>query len=271
MPRPPPPLVVAVVQSAAGRVLDANLADLEPRLSAAVAAGADVIALPEVFALRGSHADYRRHAQPLEGPIGRRLAAWARERQVWILAGSLIERVGSRLFNTCALFDRRGRRVAVYRKIHLFEARLDDGRRIREQDIYQPGRRPTLATIEGWRCGLAVCYDLRFPELFRHYSAAGAHLFFVPSNFTQRTGRDHWEVLVRARAIENQCFVVAPNQCGANPATGVVSHGHSLIVGPWGEVLAAAGKTPAVICARLDLAVLRETRARIPALRHRRL
>lgn len=128
-----------------------------------------------------------------------------------------------------------------------------------------------MVDIEGWRCGLSICYDLRFPELYRGYAALGAHLLLIPANFTQRTGRDHWEVLVRARAIENQCFVVAPNQCGANPSSGVVSHGHSLAVGPWGEVLAAARDEETALHCVLDPAELWRTRQRVPALDHRRL
>ena len=126
-----------------------------------------------------------------------------------------------------------------------------------------------MVDIEGWSAGLGVCYDLRFPELSRHYSARGADILFFPSNFTQRTGRDHWEVLLRARAIENQCFVVAPNQCGVNRAIRVVSHGHSMAIGPWGEVLCEAGNREAILTAELDPALLRSTRRRIPALKHR--
>jgi len=125
-----------------------------------------------------------------------------------------------------------------------------------------------MADIEGWSAGLGICYDLRFPELFRHYAARGAGLLFLPSNFTQRTGRDHWEVLLRARAIENQCFIVAPNQCGENDAIGVASHGHSMCVGPWGEVLCEGGSKEAILTAELDPALLMSTRRRIPALKH---
>jgi nitrilase len=197
------------------------------------------------------------------------MAETAKARHAYLLAGSLLERAGEKVYNTSVLFDRSGAVAATYRKIHLFEARLEDGTRIREAEAYDPGREPVAADIEGWQAGLAICYDLRFPELFRTYAAQGAHLLFVPSNFTQRTGKDHWEVLVRARAIENQCFVVAPNQCGVNPATGVRSHGHSMIVGPWGEVLAAAADEESVILAKLDPADLAATRNRVPALRHR--
>ena len=128
-----------------------------------------------------------------------------------------------------------------------------------------------MVDLEGWQCGMAICYDLRFPELFRFYSADGAHLFFIPSNFTQRTGRDHWETLIRARAIENQCFVLAPDQCGANPHTRCRSHGHSLAFGPWGELLATAADEPTVLRVTLDPQLLISTRQRIPALEHRRM
>jgi len=197
------------------------------------------------------------------------MAGLARGKNAWVLAGSLLERDGQRVYNTSVLFDRQGAIRASYRKIHLFEARLEDGRLIREADAYDPGSQPVAASIDGWKAGLAMCYDLRFPELFRLYAAEGAQILFVPSNFTQRTGRDHWEILVRARAIENQAFVVAPDQCGTNPVTGVPSHGHSLVVGPWGEVLAEAGDQETVITARLDVDELRKIRNRVPALTHR--
>jgi predicted amidohydrolase len=199
------------------------------------------------------------------------LAAAAAVRRCWLLAGSILERRRGRIYNTSLVFDRSGALRARYRKIHLFEARLDDGRVIRERSVYEAGSRPVMLMLEGWRCGLSICYDLRFPELYRLYADRGAHLLFAPANFTQRTGRDHWDVLVRARAIENQCFVVAPGQCGANPATGVASYGHSLVVGPWGEVLARAGDRETCLAVTLDPDRLRETRRRIPVLRHRRL
>ncbi len=262
------PLRIAVVQNAAGRDLDANLGALDAQMPAA--GTSDVIALPEVFALRGADADYRAAAGSY-GPVLAWLAEQARRRAAWVLAGSVIEPDADGIYNTCLLLAPDGTCAARYRKIHLFEAVLDDGRTIREADTYRAGADPVLAAIGPWRCGLSICYDVRFPELYRHYSAGGAHLLFVPANFTQRTGRDHWEILVRARAIENQCFVVAPDQCGCNPRTGVASHGHSLVVGPWGEILAGAGDTPATLQVTLDPAELRATRARVPALSHRRL
>ena len=259
---------VALIQNSANSDADANLAWIAGQVKSLPAV--DLVALPEVFAARGTDADYRRAAEPLgESSTLDTVACWARRKRAWFLAGSVIESAGRRIFTTCVLLDRKGNVHASYRKIHLFEARLEDGRVIREMDAYSAGRKPVMADIEGWRVGLSICYDLRFPELFRFYSRHGAQLLFVPSNFTQRTGKDHWEVLVRARAIENQCFVVAPNQCGKNPRTGVASHGHSMVVGPWGEVLAAADDRPSVKIATLDPAELGAVRRRIPVLRHR--
>lgn len=263
------PLAVTVVQNSAGSNASGNLARIERRL--AQCPPGDLLALPEVFAVRGREEDYRARAEKLDGPLLRRLAAWAVRRREWVLAGSVLEKAGRDVFNTSVLINRAGVIAATYRKIHLFEAYLDDGQVIRESDIYRAGNAPVLAEVEGWRCGLAICYDLRFPELFRRYAEQDAHLFFIPSNFTQKTGHAHWETLLCARAIENQAFVVAPNQCGINARTKIASHGHSLVVGPWGDILAQAGDEECVLRATLDPADLARTRRRIPVLRHRRL
>jgi len=262
-------LRVTVLQVDAGQDAQANQVRLKHLLDGIGAT--DVIALPEVFSVRGSDQDYRRSAQPVAGQTTAFLASIAHRHNAWVLAGSIIEDAGHALYNTSVLLNRRGDVVATYRKIHLFEAALENGQIIRESETYNAGTEPVMAELEGWQCGMAICYDLRFPELFRHYSNDGAHLFFVPSNFTQRTGKDHWAVLLRARAIENQCFVVAPDQCGTNPHTGVESHGHSMIVGPWGEVLADIEEGERAITVTLDVYDLNETRRRIPALTHRKL
>ncbi|MBU4200595.1 MAG: carbon-nitrogen hydrolase family protein [Verrucomicrobia bacterium] len=268
-PIPERPLAVTLVQNSAGCNASANLARIDDLL--ADAPPGDLLALPEVFSIRGRDEDYRTQAEILPGPVIQHLAGLAVRRREWVLAGSVMEKAGDAVFNTSVLIARDGQVTATYRKIHLFEAYLDDGQVIRESDTYRAGDTPTLAAIEGWRCGLAICYDLRFPELFRHYAGQGAHLFFMPSNFTQKTGHAHWETLLRARAIENQAFVVAPNQCGSNPCTNVASYGHSLMIGPWGDVLAQAGDEECVLRATLDPADLVRTRSRIPVLQHRRL
>ncbi len=266
---PQQPLRTALVQNAAGADPQANLDWLAAHWPER--GSIDLIALPEVFAFRGGDEESRAAAAPLDGPLGRWLAAQAVRANAWVLAGSVLERDGDRIYNTSLLFDRAGDLAASYRKMHLFEARLESGRTIRESDVYRPGDRPVLAMIDSWCCGLSICYDVRFPELYRHYAGEGASLLLIPANFTQRTGRDHWETLIRARAIENQCFVLAPDQCGANPHTRCRSHGHSLAFGPWGELLATAADEPTVLRVTLDPQLLISTRQRIPALEHRRM
>ena len=258
-------LTICMIQMDAGTDVAGNLARVGELLEKTPPC--DVVVLPEVFSVRGNEEDYRGAAELIPGPTTGVIAEMAASRSSWVLAGSVIEKEGGKNYNTSVLFDRTGRIAATYRKIHLFEATLDTGEVICEGDSYSAGSEPVLADIEGWRCGMAICYDLRFPELFRHYVAEGAHLFFVPSNFTQRTGKDHWEVLVCARAIENQCFVIAPDQCGMNARTGVESHGHSLAVDPWGDILGRGGVNEEVITVRIDAERLRSVRARIPVLR----
>ena len=258
---------VVVVQISSGQDADRNMAHLEAMLSQVEQA--DLIALPEVVLTRGGPDDYRRAALPLPNAAIERLAACAAERNAWLQAGTVIESDGACTYNTALLFDRSGRIAATYRKIHLFEAFLDDGTHIRESDYYQAGTNPVTVNVEGWRTGLSVCYDIRFPELYRHYASAGAELFLVPADFTQRTGRDHWSVLLRARAIENQAFVVAANQCGTNTVSGVTSYGHSMIVDPWGEILNEAGEDEDIITAELTRERLDAVRQRVPALQHR--
>lgn len=261
------PLRITVVQNGAGTDKARNLATIDCLLSEISNRG--LIVLPEVFAGRGFDTDYRDWAEPLDGPLVRRLRRLARSKRAWLLAGSVIEKTPRGLFNTAVLINPAGQLRASYRKMHLFETRLTRNKAIREANTFSAGSKPVLTSIAGWKTGLAICYDLRFPELFRHYSARGAQLLLVPSNFTRATGKDHWEILVRARAIENQCFVVAANQCGTNPATGVTSYGHSMIVDPWGEIICKAGATECVLSADLDPRLLQKARSRIPALRHR--
>ena len=175
------------------------------------------------------------------------------------------------MYNTSVLFNRSGDIAATYRKIHMFEAQLDNGQAVREADAFHAGDCPVMTDIEGWATGMSVCYDLRFPELFRRYADHLVKLILIPANFTQYTGKAHWEILVRARAIENQCFVVAPNQCGTNPVTGVASYGNSMAVAPWGEILCRAGDSEELLIAELDPEQLTVARSRIPAIQHRRL
>ncbi len=263
-------LQITVVQADAGVDRDANLAAAE--IALADCPSSDVIAFPEMFALRSSDADYRTQAEPFPGPLLERLSSWAKAKSTWILAGSMLERVDQEIYNTSVLFDPSGKCAARYRKIHLFDLEAQgDSSRISESDVFTPGNAPMIADINGWHCGLSICYDLRFPELYRSYSHQGAQILFVPSNFTHETGQAHWETLLRARAIENQCYVVAPNQCGTNQATAVQSYGHSMIIDPWGHILKQAEGLPCQLTATVDADVLRTVRERLPALGHSKL
>ncbi len=258
------PLRAVMIQMAAGPEPEENLSRVAKWVAAC--SPADLILLPEMFACRCGPDRMRILAEPLDGPMLRSIGELARANRTWMLAGSIPEKnAGGLPYNTSALFGRDGRLVAAYRKTHLFEVRLKDGARVREAEWYTPGSSPTLAELDGWSAGLSICFDLRFPALYGGYAALGAHLLLVPSDFTRETGRAHWHALLRARAIENQCFVAAPNQCGTHPETGVVSFGHSLAVGPWGETLAEGnerdeGPIPFV----LDPARLDDVRSRLP-------
>lgn len=262
-------LRVAIVQLSAGIDVLRNVARVDELLGNA--GETDLVALPEVFSARGEHDDYVRAAESIPGPTTEHFSRIAINLNSWVLAGSIIENAADGIYNTSVLIDRAGDIAASYRKIHLFEARLDNGTVISESDTYERGHEPKLVDMDGWKCGMSICYDLRFPEMYRKYALQGAHLLFVPANFTQRTGRDHWEILVRARAIENQCFVVAPNQCGANSSTGVVSYGNSIVVGPWGEVLCRAGESECILTAELNIEDVEKIRSRIPVIRHSKL
>jgi predicted amidohydrolase len=265
---------VALVQLCSTDDLDANLRAAERGVREAVAAGARFVALPEMFAyLRREGGDFP-HAQPLEGEILGRVRSWARELDVRILAGSIAERApdAERVHNTSALISPQGEIEAVYRKIHLFDVELgaDGGGSFRESARVAPGKQVVVADTEHGGIGLSICYDLRFPELYRAMAGRGARVLCVPSAFTPQTGKDHWEVLLRARAIENLCFVLAPAQCGRH-SPDRASHGHSLVVDPWGVVLAQLGDRPGVALADCDFEEQTLMRRRLPALDHRRL
>jgi len=264
---------VAVCQMRSGDDVDANLACAESLLREAADGGADLAALPELFPFLGPSADVRRIAEPLaESTPIRTASAVARERSMWVLAGSVPERDGDRIHNTSVLLDRTGEPVARYRKIHLFDVELPGQRPFRESATYAGGTELVTHETELGRLGLAICYDLRFPELFRGLMTLGAEVLTLPAQFQWETGKDHWHVLVRARAIEDQCFVIAPAQWGEHDGGRRRSYGHSLVVDPWGRVLVEAPEEgDGVWFAELDLAEQQRVRRSLPALSHRRL
>jgi predicted amidohydrolase len=261
---------VAAVQLNSNGEKSRNLEAAERLVRAAAAEGASLVALPEKWNLLAPGDELLAEAEPLDGPSLSAARAWARELGVHLLAGSISEATGERAFNTSVLIGPDGEDLAVYRKIHLFDVDAG-GVSYRESAHEQPGEELVTAPVGEHVVGLSVCYDLRFPELYRILALRGADLLAVPSAFTSATGRDHWEVLLRARAIEDQAFVLAPNQVGTAPPR-FDSWGHSAIVDPWGRLLALAsdGESECFAAADLDLAERRRLRESLPSLAHRR-
>jgi predicted amidohydrolase len=261
---------VACVQMTSRQDKAANLERAQSLVARAASTGADVVVLPEKWNLIGSADDYRAAAEPLDGgPSVRAMSEWARTLGVTLVGGSITERRDGRdkLSNTCCVFDANGELVSVYRKIHLFDVEVG-GHVYRESESEEPGSEPVVAEAEGWKLGLSVCYDVRFPELYRILALEGAELATVPAHFTTPTGRDHWHVLLRARAIENQYYVAAAGQVGET-ITGRPAYGRSLIVDPWGTVLAQAPDEETVVTAEVDRARLLDIRAKLPSLANR--
>ena len=263
-------LRVACVQLNTRADVAENVAAATALVERAVAAGARLVALPETWAYKGPRAGILTHAEPLDGPSGTALATLAARHGVFVLAGSHYEPTPDpdRAYNTAVLFGPDGAVRAVYRKIHLFDA-VSAGTTYRESDELLPGDALVTAEIDGLTVGLTICYDLRFPELYRALALRGAQVLLVPAAFTAFTGAAHWEVLLRARAVENGCFVVAPDQVGEH-LPGRECFGHSMIVDPWGVKLAEVDSGVGVCVADLDPARLDEVRAQIPSLAGRR-
>jgi len=262
----------ACIQLASDIEPEANVQAAAEAIRRARDAGADFILTPETtdmmemkrrdaFAKAKGEAEHAGLAQ---------LRALAGELGCWLLIGSLVIRLSDeRLANRSFLIDPAGRVAARYDKIHMFDVEVPDGQSYRESKAYQAGGTAVLADLPWGRLGMTVCYDLRFPQLYRALAQAGADFVAVPSAFTRLTGRAHWHVLLRARAIETGSFVLAPAQCGET-SQGRQTYGHSLIVAPWGEVLAEAGEAPGMILAEIDPARVAEARRMIPALGHNR-
>ena len=262
--------LAAAVQLCAGPDKEANLATAAALATEAARRGATLIALPEMFAWRGPRAEEDAAAEPIPGPTSERLAALARELGATLVGGSLLERSATpgRYYNTCTVYGRDGALLARYRKVHLFDVDIPGHVTHRESESKVAGDAVVVVPTDLATLGLAICYDLRFPELFRRLGAAGAEIVCLPSAFTFPTGAHHWEVLLRARAIENQVYVVAPNQIGRSPS-GVQDFGHSLIIDPWGTPIARATNTATAITAEVDLDYLARVRRELPCLEHR--
>jgi predicted amidohydrolase len=265
---------IAAVQMISGPDVRPNLDTASRRIAEAVRAGARLVALPEYFPLIGATDEARRAAReaPGTGPIQDFLAETARAHGIWLVGGSIplmpaTTRDPDKLLNSCLVFDDGGRQVARYDKIHLFNFRKGD-EHYDEAATIEAGDRVVAFDTPFGRIGLAICYDLRFPELFR--ALGTVDLLVIPAAFTDTTGRAHWETLLRARAVENQCYVLASAQGGQHP-TGRMTHGNSMIIDPWGDVLARLDKGEGVVVAELDAGRIAAVRASLPALQHRRL
>jgi predicted amidohydrolase len=247
----------------------ANLASAGAAIDRLAADGVDLVLLPEMFNHLGSDEENARAAETIPGPS----TVWAQDRArkhgLFVHCGSVIERRGEKLLNTSVLYDREGIEVARYSKIHLFDVRLPDGTTYLESRNITPGHEVVAFPCEGVTLGLSICYDLRFPELFHALADRDAQLFLVPAAFTVATGISHWEPLLRARAIENGCYVAACGQWGRS-GPGNQCYGHSMVVDPWGVVIAQCREGAGTVSAEVDLDYLHAVRERMPVQRHRR-
>ncbi|MFH0963350.1 MAG: carbon-nitrogen hydrolase family protein [Planctomycetota bacterium] len=261
-----PAFKVAAVQLRCTEDIDANVKRAFAGIREAAKRGARLIVLPERFLYPVEGPLLRRSAQSIPGRFTDRLSVLARELHVVLVAGSLLERIpGSRKFhNTALVFNETGRLIAKYRKLHLFRLDTSETGAISEQRFLVAGRRHVVADTSCGRIGLSICYDLRFPELYRLLAYRRTRVLVVPSAFQRLTGRAHWMTLLRARAIENQCYLVAADLCGS--VAGRSFHGHSAIIDPWGEVLARAASRPEAIVAEISEDRLREVRRVLPSL-----
>ena len=272
----PEKLRVAAVQMSSQEDVPKNLARAAQLVARARDGGADVVLLPENFAYLGPEDGKRAIAEPVGGepggPILEAVAEAARRAGVHVIAGGMPERAAdpARPYNACVVVAPDGTTAGKYRKVHLFDVDVGDGQRYCESASTTPGDAPVTISIDGFSVGLSVCYDLRFPELYRKLAEAGSEVLVVPAAFTLATGKDHWHVLLRARAIESQAYVVAAAQWGTHPR-GRRTYGKSLIADPWGDVIAQSPEGEGVVIADVERAYLMHVRANLPSLRHRRL
>lgn len=272
--------LAACVQLRTGADIEKNLATVERLVRRAASYGAKLVATPENTSFLGPQFHKVELAEPIDGPIATRLAKLADELSIHLLVGSIAERHASedgsadtkRCFNTSLLFGPNGDRIAVYRKMHLFDVDVPGGVTIRESDSIAAGDEIVVAETSLGTIGMSICYDLRFGELYRALVDRGAEIIAIPSAFTLATGKDHWHPLMRARAIETQCWVLAPAQWGAHDEAGKrVSYGHSMIVDPWGAIAAELGEGEGLCLAEVDLSRNAQVRRAIPVRDHRRL
>jgi predicted amidohydrolase len=267
------PYLAAAIQITSTPDLDKNLTEAEELIDLAVRRGAELIGLPENFAFLGQEAEKLARADEIALKTEKFLKKMARRFQVTLLGGGFPVPVAgdpTKAYNTALLVDPNGSELARYQKVHLFDVDLPDGNTYQESSTVMAGKAlPVLYASEKLgNIGLSICYDVRFPELYRHLSHKGADIIFVPAAFTAYTGKDHWKVLLQARAIENTCYIIAPAQTG-NHYERRYSHGHAMIVDPWGVILADAGEQPGMAIAEINPFRLEQVRRQMPSLQHR--
>lgn len=259
----------AVIQVTSNDDKKANLKKCLDLLDEAINNKADFIALPENFAYLKMEGEAFPFSESLDGEILSRFSQIAKEKKVYILAGSIPEKIegSEKTYNTSVLFNRSGEKIAQYRKIHLFDVAFSENKVYKESRLVESGKELSIAETEFGKIGLTICYDLRFPELFRQLTFLGSNVIVIPSAFTVNTGKDHWEVLLRARAIENQIYIIAPDQFGKH-SDRRSSYGNSMIIDPWGKVLSRAYDKECVIYADLDFEYQNSIRKKLPVLTH---
>ncbi|MEC4805307.1 MAG: carbon-nitrogen hydrolase family protein [Jaaginema sp. PMC 1079.18] len=263
--------LAAAVQMTSTPDVDKNLVEAEELIDLAVRQGAELVGLPENFSFLGTEEEKLQRSEEIAQKSEKFLKKMAQRFQITLLGGGFpVPVAGNKAYNTALLIDANGQEIARYQKVHLFDVNLPDGIPYRESNTVMAGTQlPHLHHNERLgNIGLSVCYDVRFPELYRHLSQQGADILFVPAAFTAYTGKDHWQVLIQARAIENTCYVIAPAQTGNHYALRQ-THGHAAIVDPWGAILADAGTQPGVAIAEISASRLKQIRQQMPSLQHR--
>ena len=265
---------VAAIQMVSGADVDANLDEAARLISTAVSAGAEFVVLPENFAIMPTKdaGQLQVMERDGDGPIQEFLSAQAHQNHIWLVGGSipLVSSQPSKVRAACLLFNDRGERVARYDKLHLFDVKLDNGEEYSESLTIEPGESVVVVDSPIGRLGLTICYDLRFPELFRQMLDQGAEIFSVPSAFTATTGKVHWEILLRARAIENLAYVIGAGQGGSH-SSGRETYGDSIVIDPWGKVINRLARGPGIVTADIDRLRLEKLRRSLPSIEHRRL
>jgi deaminated glutathione amidase len=264
--------LAAAIQMTSVPNLEKNLAQAEEFIDLAVHQGAELVGLPENFSFMGEEKDKLAQVEAIAKESEIFLKKMAQRYQVTILGGSYpvpVDNTG-KVYNTSTLIDPNGQELAHYQKVHLFDVNVPDGNTYRESSTVMAGSQtpPVYFSEKLGNIGLSVCYDVRFPELYRYLSHKGADILFIPAAFTAFTGKDHWQVLLQARAIENTCYVIAPAQTGVNYARRQ-NHGHAMIIDPWGMILADAGEKPGVAIAEINFSRLEQVRRQMPSLQHR--